>query len=45
MRKIVRRTGNSLCIIFNREDQEVYKLDEGDIIEVSIIKLKKAKKK
>lgn len=38
MKKIVKSTGNSLCIILDAEDVEVYKLKKGDIIDIEIYK-------
>lgn len=32
MRKIVKKTGTSLCIYLNREDCIIYNLEEGDIV-------------
>lgn len=32
MKKIIRKTGNSLGIIFNAEEQKIMKLEEGDVI-------------
>jgi len=43
MRKIVRKQGNSLCMIINKEDRTVYDLKEGDFIEVTIKKIRKKK--
>ncbi|MFC1590947.1 hypothetical protein ACFL43_00315 [Thermodesulfobacteriota bacterium] len=41
MRKIIKQIGNSLGIIFNKEDQEAYKLKEKDVIDVKLKKVKK----
>jgi len=35
MKKIVKKIGNSLGIIFDREDCKIYELKEGDILEFS----------
>lgn len=34
MKKVVKRWGNSLVIVFTKEDEESYKLTEGDVIEL-----------
>ena len=39
MRKIVRKMGDGLAVYFNREDQEVYKLKNKDVIEITITKV------
>ena len=42
MQKIVnRRTSekSNLCVVFSSEESEIYKLSEGDIITVEIIKI------
>ena len=36
MRKIVKRIGNSIGIIFDVEDKEIYDLDIGKVIEFDI---------
>lgn len=36
MRKIIKRHGNSLCIVFDVNDKEVYKIKEGDFIDFNI---------
>ena len=38
MKKIIKRYGNSLVVVLNKEDIKIYKLKEGSIIEVEIIK-------
>ena len=40
MRKIIRKVGTSLGIIFNKEDQGVYRLKEKDIIDVKLKKVR-----
>ena len=35
MKKIVKKIGNSLGIIFDREDCKIYGLKEGDIINLN----------
>ena len=42
MKKIVKKYGNSFVILLDYEDIEIYKLKEGDIID---IELKKESKK
>ena len=42
MKKIIKKTGNSLCIIFDREDCKILELKEGDIVDISdIVKINK----
>ncbi len=38
MKKIIKKQGNSLCIIITRQDREIYKLKEGDLIDIQIKK-------
>jgi len=38
MKKIVKKYGNSFVIILDREDMKIYKLKEGDIIDIVIHK-------
>ena len=38
MRKIIKKTGNSACIIINKEDLQIYNLKIGDIINIKISK-------
>ena len=45
MKKIIRIIGNSKGVIFNKEELEVNELDDGDIIELTITKINKKKKK
>lgn len=45
MKKIIKKQGNSLCIIINRQDREIYDLGEGDKIELTITKIENGKKK
>jgi len=40
MRKIIRKVGTSLGIIFNKEDQGVYRLKEKDVIDVKFKKVR-----
>jgi len=41
MKKIIHRVGNSIGIIFNAEDREIYGLKDGIIIEIKIQKVVK----
>ncbi len=44
MTKIVRKYGNSLVITFDRQDKEIFGIEEGDIVEISdIVVVSKAK--
>lgn len=45
MRKQIKKYGNSLVIKITAEDQEVYELEEGDVIEMEIVKLKEDRRK
>lgn len=40
MKKIVKRYGSSFVILLDYEDMKIFKLKEGDIIEVTITKVK-----
>ena len=44
MKKIIKKYGSSHVIIFDHEDRDVYELEEGDIIELTMIKVGKKKK-
>ena len=41
MKKIIKKTGNSACIIISAEDLQIYDLKIGDIVEISIKKAEK----
>ena len=45
MKKIVRKTGTSLGIIFSKQDREIYDIEEGDIIDLDDFVVEKKKKK
>jgi len=49
MRKVVKKWGNSLVIVFDKEDIESYKIKENDIIDIKkfdiIRRLKEMKNK
>ena len=38
MKKIIKRYGDSLIIRLTKDDCDIYKLHEGDVIEMTIIK-------
>ena len=40
MRKIIKKIGTSLGIIFNKEDQQAYRLKEKDVIDVKLKKVR-----
>lgn len=40
MRKIIKKYGDSLVVVINSEDSKAYGLKEGDIVEISIEKVK-----
>lgn len=35
MKKIVKNYGNTLVIVFDKEDQNIYGIEEGDFVEIS----------
>lgn len=41
MQKIVKKWGNSLVIKFDVEDVEIYKLKEGDVLDLELTKIKR----
>lgn len=43
MKKIVKKYGTSLVIVFNTEDREVYSLKEGDILDLEFRKIQTKK--
>jgi antitoxin component of MazEF toxin-antitoxin module len=45
MKKIVKRWGNSLVIVFTKEDTESYGLVEGDVIDIDDMLIQNRKKK
>jgi hypothetical protein len=45
MKKILKKWGDSLVIIFDKEDKEIYKLERGKIIDLTITEVKDAKKR
>ena len=48
MKRLVKNYGNTLVIVFSKEDQEIENIEEGDIIdlgELVVIKKKGRKKK
>ena len=45
MKKIMKNYGNTLVMVFDKEDQQTEGLEEGDIVELTIIKVIKTKKK
>ena len=34
MRKIVKKWGNSLVVVFTKEDIETYEISEGDVVDL-----------
>jgi len=38
MRKIVKKYGNSFILLLDQEDVEIYKLKEGDVLDIEICK-------
>ena len=48
MKRLVKRYGNTLVINFSKEDQDIYDIKEGDIMDIGdliVIKKKGRKKK
>jgi antitoxin component of MazEF toxin-antitoxin module len=41
MRKIIKKQGNSLIIRITSDDAEIYNLQEDDVVQIEIYKLKK----
>lgn len=41
MRKILKKWGGNVGILFNNEDIKIYDLKEGDVIDIKIEKVKK----
>lgn len=39
MKKIIKRQGNSLIVTIDSEDRKIFKLKEGDIIDIEICKI------
>lgn len=45
MKKIIKKYGNSLVLVFDVEDVKIYDLKEGDVIDIrDMVKLKGDKK-
>jgi len=44
MRKIIRKYGNTHIIRLDPEDLKIYDLKEGDIVELTLIKIKNQKR-
>lgn len=40
MKKIIKKIGNSLGLIFNKEEQELYDIEKEDYVDVEIYKIK-----
>ena len=45
MKKIIKRIGDSIGIIINRDESKIYDLKVNDVVEVTIIKTKQKIKK
>lgn len=44
MEKIIKKYGNALIIRFDKEDVKIYDLNEGDILNIELEKIKKNQK-
>jgi len=44
MKKRIKKWGDSLVIIIDKENADVYNLKEGDIIDITLTKIKKGGK-
>ena len=44
MKKIVKRWGNSLVVMFTTEERKIYGLKSGDFIDIEISKIRKKSK-
>jgi hypothetical protein len=45
MKKRIKKIGSGFGIYFDKEEQEIYDMSEGDIIEIAIIRLEKDNRK
>ena len=48
MKRLVKNYGNTLVIVFSKEDQEIYDIEGGDVVDLGdlvVIKKKGRKKK
>lgn len=46
MKKVIKKYGNTHVIIINKEDLKIYKLKEGDIVDIGdLIKVEKERKR
>ena len=46
MKRLVKNYGNTLVIVFSKEDQEIYNIEEGDVVDLGdLVVIKKRKKK
>tara|TARA_Y100000310_G_scaffold334939_1_gene415789 strand:- start:2754 stop:2915 length:162 start_codon:yes stop_codon:yes gene_type:complete len=45
LRKVIRKIGDSLGLIFNREERTAYKFKKDDVMEISISRIIGGKKK
>lgn len=45
MKRLVKNYGNTLVIVFSKEDQEIYNIKEGDVVDLGDIVIIKNKKK
>jgi len=44
MKKKIKKYGDTLVISISREDAEIYEIKEGDIVELTLTKIRKPKK-
>jgi hypothetical protein len=45
MEKIIKKWGDSLVIIFNQDEKRINDIEENDIVNISLVNLKKKVKK
>lgn len=43
MKKRIKKWGNSLVILFSKEETKIYNLNENDILDIEIVKVKEVK--
>lgn len=44
MKKTIKKWGNNLVVVFTKEDENCYELNEADIVDIELVKQKRSKK-